>query len=238
LAPISKAHKAANLPSPVRDSMLISEPLKGVKRTFGTAQTPKGALLTDDLRVMLRGIPESVLGVRDRALLLLCFAGAFRRSEAVALDIENLTFAAEGVRVFLPRSKTDQAGQGRHVPIPFGSRVETYPVRALQAWIAAAAITEGALFHGIRRAGKVQDRRLTAQVVALVVKKYAKCAGLDAGTYSGHSLRAGFVTSAARAGEPERNIMQQTGHKSVEMVMRYICLANDFKTTSANALGL
>jgi integrase len=142
------------------------------------------------------------------------------------------------VLITLRRSKTDQEGLGRRVALPFGAHPETCPVRALQNWIAAAELFEGPIFRVMRRHGKIMAVRLSDHAVALVVKRYAVPAGLQVALYSGHSLRAGFVTSAARAGEPERRIMRQTGHKSFEMVMRYVRNANAFQDNSALALGL
>jgi site-specific recombinase XerD len=238
LAAIAKAHKSAGYASPIRDNALIAETLKGIKRTHGTDQTQKAAVLTEDLRVMLRMLPPKLLGIRDRALLLIGFAGAFRRSELVSLDVADLVFGPEGLLLKLRRSKTDQEGQGREVAIPFGTHAETCPVLAVEAWLQAAIITEGPVFRPVTRHGHVTPVRLSDHAIASVVKRYASAAGLAAELYSGHSLRAGFVTSAARAGEPERRIMLQTGHRSMEMVLKYVRRANAFKENAALALGL
>jgi integrase len=187
---------------------------------------------------MLRMTPDNLRGIRDRALLLVGFAGAFRRSELVALDVADVALTPEGLLLTLRRSKTDQEGAGRQVAIPFGSRAETCPVRALRAWLDATAITEGPVFRWVHGRRSVSSMRLTGQSIALVVKKYAAAAGLNVADFSGHSLRAGFVTSAARAGEPERRIMRQTGHKSIEMVLRYVRQANAFTDNAALSLGL
>ncbi|MDQ2839751.1 MAG: site-specific integrase [Acidobacteriota bacterium] len=238
LAAISKAHKTAGFPSPVKDNALIAETLKGIKRTHGTAPCQKAPVLTEDLRMMLRSLPKNLLGIRDRVLLLIGFAGAFRRSELVSLDISHLTFSAEGLLINLVRSKTDQEGEGRSVGIPHGNHPETCPVRALQAWLAVSAITAGAIFRPVDRHGRISPNRLSDHSVGLIVKRYAAAIGLPVGSFSGHSLRAGFVTSAARAGEPERRIMRQTGHRSIEMVLRYVRQANLFTDNAALALGL
>lgn len=238
LAAIGKAHNAAGFASPIKDNMLVAETLKGIKRTHGVAPKQKAPVLTDDLRVMLRVLPENLHGARDRALLLMGFAGAFRRSELVALDVDDLRLKPEGLLVMLRRSKTDQEAEGRQVAIPHGSHQETCPVRALQVWLEAACITDGPVFRPIRKGGALCPTRLSGHAVARVVKAYAKAAGLSEDTFSGHSLRAGFVTSAARAGEPERRIMRQTGHKSIEMVLRYVRQANAFSDNAASALGL
>lgn len=238
LAAIAKAHKTAGFPSPTRDNALIAETLKGVKRVHGTAVAQKAAVLTEDLRMMLRMLPRNLLGARDRALLLIGFAGAFRRSELVALDVADLQFTAEGLLLKLRRSKTDQEGAGREIAIPHGAHAETCAVRAAQAWLEASGITVGPVFRPVDRHGRIAPARLSDHAVALVVKRYARAAGMDQEVFSGHSLRAGFVTSAARAGEPERRIMRQTGHKSIEMVLRYVRQANAFTDNAALALGL
>ena len=189
LAAISKAHKSAGYSSPVPDNQLISETLKGVKRVHGAAVTQKAAVLTDDLRLMLRFVPDKLIGIRDRALLLVGFAGAFRRSELVGLNLEDLKFTAEGLLITLRRSKTDQEGQGRDVAIPHGAHEATCPVRAMQAWLLAGIITEGPIFRSITRHSRLSNARLSDHAVALVVKRYAKLAGLQASSFSGRSLR-------------------------------------------------
>ncbi|MGI9069850.1 MAG: site-specific integrase [Bryobacteraceae bacterium] len=238
LAAIAKAHKSAGFTSPIKDNQLIAETLKGIKRTHGTAAKQKAPVLTEDLRMMLRMLPSNLLGLRDRALLLMGFAGAFRRSELVALDLADLQFTAEGLLITLRRSKTDQEGEGRQIAIPHGAHAETCTVRAVRTWLEAAVISEGPIFRAVDRHSRISPRRLSAHAVALIVKRYADAAGMCVSSFSGHSLRAGFVTTAARAGEPERRIMRQTGHKSIEMVLRYVRQANAFTDNAALALGL
>jgi integrase len=169
---------------------------------------------------------------------LLGFAGAFRRSELVGLDAEDCAFGKDGLTVTLRRSKTDQESQGRKIGIPYGSNPDTCPVRTLQTWIEVASVARGALFSPVSRHGHAQPGRLSPVDVARVVKKLAKRAGLDAALYAGHSLRAGHATSAAIAGASERSIMQQTGHRSVQMVRRYIRRGSLFRENSAEKLGL
>ena len=173
-----------------------------------------------------------------RALILLGFAGAFRRSELVGLDVEDCTFGKDGLTVTLGRSKTDQDGAGRKIGIPYGSNPETCPVRTMQAWMELAGIGAGPVFRSINRHGQVQPDRLSGIDVARVAKKLAQRAGLDAAKYAGHSLRAGHATSAAIAGASERSIMNQTGHRSVQMVRRYIRDGSLFRENSAGKLGL
>ena len=180
----------------------------------------------------------SAIGTRDRALLLVGFAGAFRRSELVSLDVADVTFGADGLIVQLRRSKTDQEGEGRKVGLPFGSNPLTCPVRALRAWLDVAVVARGPIFRAVDRHGNVADVRLTDQSVALVVKRCAKAAGLDSEKYAGHSLRSGLATAAAMADVSERAIMAQTGHKSLPMVRRYIRDGSLFRRNAAAAVGL
>ena len=150
----------------------------------------------------------------------------------------DLAFSRDGLTVTLRRSKTDQEGQGRNVGIPYGSNPETCPVRTLQGWLEQAALTEGPVFRSLNRHGRVQSGRLSPVDVARVVKKLARRAGLDPAKYAGHSLRAGHATSAAASGASERSIMNQTGHRSVQMVRRYIREGSLFRENSAGKLGL
>jgi integrase len=234
---IAEAHKAVGLVSPTSAAM-VRNTLKGIKRTLGTAAVQKAPTLTADIRAMVDATDAGLIGARDRALILLGFAGAFRRSELVALDVSDLDFSRDGLTVTLRRSKTDQDGHGRKIGIPYGANPETCPVRTLQAWIEQAGLTDGSVFRSLNRHGQVQPGRLAAIDVARVVKKLAARAGLDAAKYAGHSLRAGHATSAAIAGASERSIMNQTGHRSVQMVRRYIRDGNLFRENSAGKLGL
>ena len=187
---------------------------------------------------MVDATDAGTIGARDRALILLGFAGAFRRSELVGLNFEDCAFGKDGLTVTLRRSKTDQHELGRKIGVPYGSNPETCPVRNLQQWIAQAGVTAGPLFRSISRHGQVQPGRLSDIEVARVVKKLAYRAGLDAGKYAGHSLRAGHATAAAIAGASGRPIMWQTGHRSVQMVRRYIRDGSLFRENSAGKLGL
>lgn len=234
---ISEAHKAASLDSPTH-SALVRNTMKGIRRTLGTAPAQKTAALTDDIRAMVDACDAGLIGLRDRAMVLLGFAGAFRRSELVSLDAGDCSFGRDGLTITLRRSKVDQEGHGRKIGIPYGANPETCPVRNLQTWVEATAIANGPLFRSINRHGSIRPRRLTGNDVARVVKKLAQSAGLDAGKYAGHSLRAGHATSAAIAGASERSIMAQTGHRSVQMVRRYIRDGNLFRENSAGRLGL
>jgi integrase len=234
---IAEAHKAAGLESPTASGM-VKNTLKGIKRTMGTAAVQKAPALTDDIRAMVEVADQGLIGLRDRALILLGFAGAFRRSEVVSLDVADLDFGRDGLTVTLRRSKTDTEGHGRKIGVPYGSNPETCPVRVMQLWLETASIASGPVFRSINRHGHVQARRLSPADVARIVKKLAESAGLDAAKYAGHSLRAGHATSAANAGASERSIMNQTGHRSVQMVRRYIRDGSLFRENSAGKLGL
>lgn len=217
---------------------MVRNTLKGIRRMKGTAPSQKSPALTDDIRAMVGATDEGLIGLRDRALILLGFAGAFRRSELVSLTAEDCGFGKDGLTIVLRRSKTDQTGEGRKIGIPYGSNPETCPVRTVQAWIEGAGIPSGPLFRSINRHGKTQAGGLSGIDVARIVKKLAERAGLDPAKYAGHSLRAGHATSAAIAGASERSIMNQTGHRSVQMVRRYIREGNLFRENSAGKLGL
>jgi integrase len=208
--------------------------LRGIARTHGTAQRRAKPLTVAEL-LHLTSAAATTRDKRDHALLLIGFAGAFRRSELVAIDVENLAFVDEGVVVTIRRSKTDQEGQGRNVAIPVG-RGPSCPVRALSAWLAASGIEKGPVFRRVARDGTVGAERLSSQTVALVLKEQIARTGGDPAGVSGHSLRAGFVTSAAKAGASSWKIRQQTGHKSDAMLARYIRDAELFSDNPASRL--
>jgi site-specific recombinase XerD len=234
---IAEAHKAAGAESPTH-SAIVKNTGKGIRRVKSVAPVQKAPALTEDIRAMVAATDAGLIGARDRALILLGFAGAFRRSELVGFDVEDCSFGRDGLTVTLRRSKTDQTGEGRKIGIPYGSNPETCPVRVLQDWLEQAGISTGPLFRSINRHGQAQAGRLSGIDVARVVKKLAQRAGLDAAKYAGHSLRAGHATAAAMAGASERSIMNQTGHRSVQMVRRYIRDGSLFRENSAGKLGL
>lgn len=219
-----------------------NEPLhsvwQGILRQHGTAPKAKVPTLVDDIRAMMDNLPAGLLGVRDRALLLVGYAGALRRSELVGLDVQDVEFVREGLRVTIRKSKTDQEGQGYVIAIPYGSHIETCPVRSLDAWMESTEISDGPLFRPVNRHGQVSAKRLSDHAVATIVKRTAEAAGMDPSKFSGHSLRAGLATSAAQAGVQERVIMKQTRHKSLEMVRRYIREGDMFRENAASELGL
>lgn len=237
LAAISQLHQQAGFESPTR-TWAVKQFLSGLRRERGVAPARKKPVLVADLQQILKQIPDSLLGLRDRALLLVGFAGAFRRSELVALDAGDIERTRDGLVVTVRRSKTDQAGEGRKIGIPPGVEEATCPVAALDRWLAAARIDSGPLFRTMNRHGRVLDRRLSAEGVAIVVKRYVEKLGYDPAQLAGHSLRAGLATSAAAAGKSERAIMNQTGHRSVATVRRYIRDGNLFRENAAGGLGL
>ncbi len=237
LATISQVHQAASHETPT-----TAAPVRlvwaGIRRAKGTHQHGKAPAVTAEMRRMVDTLDGRLIGVRDRALLLLGFAGAFRRSELVALNLADVHADYDGLTVTIRKSKTDQEGQGRKVGVPYGSHPHTCPVRAMAAWRELSALTEGALFRAINRHGKIQLGRLSDRAVALIVKRAALAAGLDPAMYAGHSLRAGLATSAAQAGVSERSIMAQTGHKSVMVARRYIRDGSLFRDNAAAQVGL
>jgi len=248
LASISQAHQTAGKESPTRTTY-VRDVVKGITHEHGTAPNSKKAARLDDIRKMVNKLGDRLIDIRNRAILLVGFAGAFRRSELVGLNVEDLEFTRDGIVIQLRKSKTDQGGEGRKIGIPYGSHRETCPVRAVQDWINASAIQTGALFRSIDRHGNllgqradhkgtVYSERLSDKAVALVVKQYAKAAGLGSEKYAGHSLRSGFATTAAESDVNERDIMRQTGHKSVQMVRRYIQEGSLFKNNAAAEIGL
>lgn len=237
LTAISKAHSLAGLDSP-RPHGDVRETMAGIRRTLGTAQHPKEPLLVEKLRTAVETLPLTLAGVRDRAVLLLGWAGAFRRSSLVRLHVEDFSAAPEGLVVLLRRSKTDQEGKGRQVPIPFGENVSTCPVRAVNAWLEASGLKAGPLFRPINRHGKMGRKALCDRSVALIVKAAAERSGLDPANFAGHSLRSGLATQAALAGKEERDIMRQTGHTSIAQVRKYIRAAELFRSNAASGIGL
>ncbi|MCJ2068309.1 site-specific integrase [Methylobacterium sp. J-030] len=218
VAAIAAAHKAKGFEPPTNNEVAKAT-VKGIRRTLGTKPNRKAPVTADAMKRMLRKVPADLMGRRDRALLLIGFAAALRRSELVALQVSDLEWADEGVIVTIPRSKTDQEGAGHTVAIPSGSKLK--PVEALEAWLKAAGIAEGPVFRSIAKGGRISPHGLTPQSVAAVVKSRAEAAGLDPAIFSGHSLRAGFVTSALAAGADVLKVMDVTRHRSVDTLKVY-----------------
>jgi integrase len=237
LTALSRAHVAAGYPSPRLDPVL-REVWAGICRTEGTKPRREArAMPVEELRRLSRAAKHT-LGARDRALLLLGFAGGFRRAELVALDVADVRDDADGLVVTLHRSKTDQVGAGREVGIPYGSDPVTCPVRAVRTWLELAGIGSGPIFRGVTKGGQVGATRLTGRSVSLIIKRAAKRARVPVSGLSGHSLRAGLVTAASKAGKSTRAIQDQTGHKSAAMVARYQRRATIFEDCAAAGIGL
>jgi site-specific recombinase XerD len=237
LAAISVQHEKAGLVTPAT-APIVKEVCKGIRSSLGSAPHQKAPATVDVVREMVDGSPNDTLGMRDRALLTLGFAGAFRRSELAALNVADLKSTETGLDVVVRRSKTDQAAKGMTKAIARGAEPSTCPVRAVEAWLRAAGITRGAVFRPLDRHGTVKDRRLRAADVAVVVKRAATRAGLEAEQFSGHSLRAGFVTEAKRRGVDDAEIMQVTGHQTVAMVHAYNRVTKRWKNPASGRLGL
>ena len=228
LASISVIHKLSGHYIDTKHPM-ITENLMGIKRVKGSYQKAKKPILINDLKSIVNVIDKDKNPKRkakNRALILIGFAGGFRRSELVAILHEDIDFVTEGVKIFIKRSKTDQSGEGMTKGIPYFSNAQYCPVIALKDWIEKSQIKSGKIFD------------MSDKSVALTIKKYTAIAGLDSNKYSGHSLRSGFATSTAELGAEERSIMAMTGHKTTQMVRRYIKEANLFKNNALNKIKI
>jgi len=214
LAAIAVMHRAAGHESPT-DHGMVRATFAGIRRERGVASRPKTALLVDELRAAIATCGERRIDIRDRALVLVGFANALRRSELVGLDVQDVGFEGEGLTLRLRRSKTNQEGELEEVAVLYGTDPRTCPVRALQAWLATSAVGDGSLFRAVDRAGRVGRGRLTARIVGERVKKIGARSGLDPQSYAAHSLRSGFATAAARANKSEAAIMRQGRWKSI-----------------------
>ena len=209
---------------------IIMENLHGIKRVRGTNQKAKKPILINDLKIIISVIDQTAQidrkKIRDKALILVGFSGGFRRSELVEINYDDMEFVSEGVKIFVKRSKTDQSGEGMTKAIPYFDNKLFCPVTNLKKWIEYSEV----------RSGKIFD--ISDKSVALIIKKYASLSGLDPNKYGGHSLRSGFATSTAESGAEERNIMAMTGHKTTQMVRRYIKEANLFKNNALNKIKI
>ena len=220
----------------------IIENIMGIKRRKGSVQKGKKPILISSLKKLVNVIDQQnrkeIKKLRDRSIILIGFSGGFRRNEIVSLDYDDLDFVQEGLKINLKRSKTDQFGAGFSQALPYFDNPQYCPVVSLKKWIDISKITSGAVFRRISKGSKLSENRLTDQTVALLLKKYLNLIGVDSKNYSGHSLRSGFATSAAESGAEERSIMAMTGHKSTEMVRRYIKEANLFKNNALNNIKI
>jgi integrase len=226
LAAIRFAHEAKGHATPTAHKG-VTAALKGIRRAKGTAPSKKKAATADIVKEMVRRCPDTLNGRRDRALLLLGFAGAFRRAELVALTVADLAFADDGLRITIRKSKTDQEAAGQVIAIPHGS-VLFCPVTALKNWLAVAGIEAGPIFRAVGKGGRIGPSALSDKSVAKRVKHYAGQVGLDAADFAAHSLRAGFVTSAAEAGASIFKMAEVSRHRSTDVLAGYVRSANLF----------
>ena len=220
----------------------IIENISGIKRRKGSIQKGKKPILINSLKLIINVIDqqckEDIKKLRDRTIILIGFSGGFRRNEIVSLDYDDLDFVPEGLKINIRRSKTDQFGEGSIKALPYFDNSQYCPVISLRNWLNISKINSGSIFRRFSKGSKLSENRLTDQTVALLIKEYLRLAGIDSKNYSGHSLRSGFATSAAESGAEERSIMAMTGHKSTEMVRRYIKEANLFKNNALNKIKI
>ena len=209
---------------------IVRAAMSAIRREKGTFQHGKSPILLETIELLSANFSgNDIVTLRDKALLLLGFAGAFRRSELVSVQVEDLTFTPQGLIVFIPRAKGDQLGKGSTIAIPFAPNPKICAVRAIHDWLEASGIKNGPLFRPFKRNQELRNEQLSDKSVALIVKKHIKTAGLDETDFAGHSLRRGFATSAAQHDIDTLSIMRQTRHKSEKMVHRYIEQGNLFK---------
>lgn len=236
LAAISEAYKAKGF-APPRLHPSVVRVMKGIRRNLGAAKKQAPAIFPEDLRAMVADLGDDLRDTRDRAMLLIGWAGAFRRSELVALDVEHLTFEPRGVVIYLPRSKTDQEAEGRYIGIAYGLHPETCPVRALQAWLDASGRNAGAVFLQVTPWGAATAVRASDKTVDRMVKRLAKAASLEHRGFSAHSLRAGLATTARRKGYGADDIKAQTGHRS-DVVQQYFREEDVWQNNVTEGIGL
>ena len=221
---------------------IIVENIMGIRRVKGSFQKGKKPLLINDLKKLINSIHEQkfseIKKLRDKSIFLIGFGGGFRRTELISIDYEDLEFVKEGLKIIIKRSKTDQLGQGMIKGIPYFANMDYCPVINLKKWLEISKIKNGPIFRRFTKSLGLTDKRLTDQSVVFLMKKYLNLAGIDNKNFAGHSLRSGFATVAADSGADERSIMAMTGHKSTEMVRRYIKEANLFKNNALNKIKM
>jgi len=219
---------------------IIIENLMGISRKKGNFQRGKKPILINQLKEIINAIneekTEEIKKIRNKTIILTGFSGGFRRAELVYIDYEDLEFVKEGVKIIIRKSKTDQFGEGMIKGIPYFSNQLYCPVLSLLEWIKISKIKSGPIFRRFVKGSKLSEKRLTDQTVALLIKKYLELSGINSKNYSGHSLRSGFATTTAASGADERSIMSMTGHKTTQMVRRYIKEANLFKNNALDKI--
>ena len=221
---------------------IIIENLMGIRRTKGSMQKGKKPLLISHLKLLINVIneqkTEEIKKARDKAIILIGFGGGFRRTELISIDHDDLEFVTEGLKIMIKRSKTDQYGEGMVKGLPYFINEIYCPVLSLKKWLDLSKIKSGPIFRRFAKGSSLTNNRLTDQSVVLLIKKYLNLAGIENSNYSGHSLRSGFATVAAESGADERSIMAMTGHKSTQMVRRYIREANIFKNNALSKIKI
>ena len=241
LVSISMIHKLKGHYLDTKHPVII-ENLMGIKRTKGSFQRGKKPILINQLKAIINVINEEKIDeikkIRDKTIILVGFGGGFRRAELMSIDHEDLEFVPEGVKITIKRSKTDQFGEGMIKGLPYFSNQEYCPVVHLKKWLEISKIKNGSIFRRFTKGCSLSKNRLTDQSVVLLIKDYLNLAGIENKNYSGHSLRSGFATASAESGADERSIMAMTGHKTTQMVRRYIKEANLFKNNALNKIKI
>ena len=241
LVSISMVHKLKGYYLDTKHPIII-ENLMGIKRVKGSIQKGKKPILINQLKSIINAIDQQeiheIKKARDKSLILVGFGGGFRRTELISIDHEDLEFVPEGVKIAIRRSKTDQFGEGMVKGLPYFTNQNYCPVINLKKWLELSNIKSGPIFRRFTKGSTLTNNRLTDQSVVLIIKDYLNLAGIENKNYSGHSLRSGFATVAAESGADERSIMAMTGHKTTQMVRRYIREANIFKNNALNKIKL
>ena len=239
LVSISMVHKLKGYYLDTKNPIIV-ENLIGIKRVKGSIQKGKKPLLINHLKLIINTINgikiEQVKKQRDKTLILIGFAGGFRRTELISIDYEDLDFVEDGLKITIKKSKTDQFGEGAIKGLPYFTNDIYCPVKNLKKWLEISKIKSGPVFRKFKKGSLLTEKRLTDQSVALIIKKYLQLAGVENANFAGHSLRSGFATVAADSGADERSIMAMTGHKTTQMVRRYIQEANIFKNNALNKI--
>ncbi len=221
---------------------IIVENLMGIRRVKGSIQKGKKPLLIRHLKLIINVINEQkieeISKLRDKSIILIGFGGGFRRTELISINYEDLEFVPEGLKIAIKRSKTDQLGEGMIKGLPYFNNEIYCPVKNLQKFLEISKIKSGPIFRRFAKGSSLTDKRLTDQSVVLLIKKYLNLAGIENKNFAGHSLRSGFATVAAESGADERSIMAMTGHKSTQMVRRYIREANIFKNNALSKINI
>ena len=241
LVSISMVHKLKGYYLDTKHPIIV-ENLMGIKRTKGSIQKGKKPLLINHLKLIINVINQQKIDdikkLRDKSIILVGFGGGFRRTELISIDYEDLEFVSEGLKILIKKSKTDQLGEGMVKGLPYFTNERYCPVSNLKKWLETSKIKSGPIFRRFSKGLFLSDKRLTDQSVVLLIKKYLGLAGIENKNFAGHSLRSGFATAAAESGADERSIMAMTGHKTTQMVRRYIREANIFKNNALNKIKI